>query len=299
MPYPIVPAKRVGLVLCGGGGKGAYQIGCWKALREADISQFAVISGVSVGALNAVLVGMNDFELAKKIWLELSQNQVLFNPGGMRRTKLFKAAGGILAAAYFPFHLSWASSVREAALSLSTFLYLGSNRPLSGLIRKYVSIDKLHQSDAKIFVAYSTEDSYFDPYEPFYNDPEAEARGYGATEPDKDYVPIAKWDWLPHVTEITPSLSCNEIRKTLLRSANLPLVFKQYRLNDRRTTDGGIADNAPIYPAAAEGCDLIFVLYLDHRAKPTPDRIRSVLAKQYFQCEVARRLSQTDARDLY
>ncbi|WP_248892748.1 patatin-like phospholipase family protein [Bacillus methanolicus] len=31
--------KRIGLVLAGGGGKGAYQIGVWKALREFGIEQ--------------------------------------------------------------------------------------------------------------------------------------------------------------------------------------------------------------------------------------------------------------------
>jgi predicted acylesterase/phospholipase RssA len=298
--HRIPTAKKVALVLCGGGGKGAYQIGCWKALREAGIAQFALISGVSVGALNAALIGMNDFELAKKLWSELSPDHVLFNPGGERRVTLFKAATALSAAVTFPFPLGWRSRLRDAALFVSTFGYIGSNRPLSNLIRRYVSGEKLRRTGAKVFVAHSIEDCYFDPYEPFYNQPEAhEAPGFVQTEPDRDYVPVAEWDWLPHVTEITSLLSDSEIRKALLRSALLPPVFKQSRLNDRRITDGGVANNVPIYPAVAEGCDLIFVLYLNHRANPTLNEIQSMLAKQYFQCEVGKRLSRTDARDLY
>lgn len=71
-------------------------------LREAGISQFFVISGVSVGALNAALIGMGDFELAKKLWVDLSPDRVIFNPGGERRITLFKVATAVLAAAYFP-----------------------------------------------------------------------------------------------------------------------------------------------------------------------------------------------------
>ena len=40
-----------GLVLAGGGVRGAYQIGVWKALKELKIKVSAV-SGVSIGAVN-------------------------------------------------------------------------------------------------------------------------------------------------------------------------------------------------------------------------------------------------------
>ena len=43
------------LVLEGGGAKGAYQIGAWKALKEAGVKINAV-AGTSVGALNGALI---------------------------------------------------------------------------------------------------------------------------------------------------------------------------------------------------------------------------------------------------
>ena len=46
--------KTYGLALEGGGAKGAYQIGAWKALREAGI-RFSAVSGTSVGALNGAM----------------------------------------------------------------------------------------------------------------------------------------------------------------------------------------------------------------------------------------------------
>ena len=41
--------KEYGVVLDGGGARGAYQIGAWKALKEAGIRIHAV-AGTSVGA---------------------------------------------------------------------------------------------------------------------------------------------------------------------------------------------------------------------------------------------------------
>ena len=58
--------KEYGLVLEGGGAKGAYQIGAWKALKEAGI-RIKGIAGTSVGALNGALIAMDDFEKAEKI----------------------------------------------------------------------------------------------------------------------------------------------------------------------------------------------------------------------------------------
>ena len=43
-----------GLVFAGGGGKGAYQIGVWRALRRLGLDKrISVVSGTSVGAIIA------------------------------------------------------------------------------------------------------------------------------------------------------------------------------------------------------------------------------------------------------
>lgn len=68
--------KEYGLVLEGGGAKGAYQIGAWKALKEAGV-KIKGISGVSVGALNGALICLDDLEKANKIWENISYSQVM------------------------------------------------------------------------------------------------------------------------------------------------------------------------------------------------------------------------------
>ena len=68
--------KEYGIVLDGGGARGAYQIGAWKALKEAGVKINAV-AGTSVGALNGALICMDDVENAVRIWSELTFSRVM------------------------------------------------------------------------------------------------------------------------------------------------------------------------------------------------------------------------------
>lgn len=68
--------KEYGLVLDGGGARGAYQIGAWKALVEAGV-KINAIAGTSVGALNGALICMGDLEKAEQIWKEITFSRVM------------------------------------------------------------------------------------------------------------------------------------------------------------------------------------------------------------------------------
>lgn len=68
--------KEYGLVLEGGGAKGAYQIGVWRAFLEYGV-KIKGISGVSVGALNGALMCMGDYERAESLWENISYSQVM------------------------------------------------------------------------------------------------------------------------------------------------------------------------------------------------------------------------------
>ncbi|WP_143319406.1 patatin-like phospholipase family protein [Clostridium sp. HBUAS56010] len=68
--------KEYGLVLEGGGAKGAYQIGAWKALKEAGV-KIKGVAGVSVGSLNGALICMDDLERAEEIWKNIDYSKVM------------------------------------------------------------------------------------------------------------------------------------------------------------------------------------------------------------------------------
>jgi len=72
----MIPLDRAyGVVLEGGGAKGAYQVGAWKALRETGVRIRGVV-GSSVGALNGVMMATDDFEGAWDIWSHMRLNRI-------------------------------------------------------------------------------------------------------------------------------------------------------------------------------------------------------------------------------
>lgn len=66
----------LGLVLEGGGAKGAYQMGAWEAFRTLGID-FGAVTGTSVGALNGALYVQGDFEKAYEMWYNLRLEHVI------------------------------------------------------------------------------------------------------------------------------------------------------------------------------------------------------------------------------
>lgn len=73
-----MPQPKVGLVLGGGGGKGAYQVGVYRALVEHGYaSRIQAISGTSIGALNLTVFATNEVDTAVSIWRSLKRRQVL------------------------------------------------------------------------------------------------------------------------------------------------------------------------------------------------------------------------------
>ena len=72
----------LGLALEGGGAKGAYEIGAYRALTELGY-HFDVICGVSIGAINAALLAQGDCEKAAEFW------ETPMTICSLRRTKAF------------------------------------------------------------------------------------------------------------------------------------------------------------------------------------------------------------------
>ena len=69
-----------GLVLGGGGGRGSYEIGVWKALEEyRDVLDIKAVSGSSVGALNAALYACGDLDKATQMWYDITNDRILSN----------------------------------------------------------------------------------------------------------------------------------------------------------------------------------------------------------------------------
>ena len=68
-------SKTYAIALEGGGAKGAYEAGVWKALDEAGV-KYNAVAGTSVGALNGAMMASRDLSTALHLWENVKFSQV-------------------------------------------------------------------------------------------------------------------------------------------------------------------------------------------------------------------------------
>lgn len=68
-------AMKRGLVLAGGGAKGAYEFGCMKVFKASGL-EFHAVAGTSVGALNAALWSTGQMQKGADLWQNLEPSRV-------------------------------------------------------------------------------------------------------------------------------------------------------------------------------------------------------------------------------
>ena len=67
------------LVLAGGGARGSYQVGVWRALAELGWRP-QIITGTSVGSLNGAMFALDLYETARDMWLTIRSQDVIELP---------------------------------------------------------------------------------------------------------------------------------------------------------------------------------------------------------------------------
>lgn len=144
--------REYGIVLEGGGAKGAYQVGAWRALREAGV-KIRGAAGTSVGALNGALICMDDFQKAEHIWENISYSRVMdVDDQLMDQLKKFSIR-----------NLSSLTSLNVGELISGAKRLLKDGgfdiAPLKGLIDDVVDEEKIRSSDRELYVVtYSLSD---------------------------------------------------------------------------------------------------------------------------------------------
>ena len=142
--------KEYGLVLAGGGTKGAYEVGIWKALKEIGLNITAVV-GTSIGALNGALFLQDDLESVVKMYENIKIDNIM-NVNGINADKNIFDLANI-------FNLA-ADYTKQRGID---------NTPLREMIRKYVDMDKLYNSKIDFgLVTYSVKNKA--PLQVFKND---------------------------------------------------------------------------------------------------------------------------------
>mgnify|MGYP002679773564 FL=1 len=67
------------LVLAGGGARGSYQVGVWRALTELGWRP-QIITGTSVGSLNGAMFALDLYETARDMWMTIRSQDVMELP---------------------------------------------------------------------------------------------------------------------------------------------------------------------------------------------------------------------------
>ena len=146
---------KIGLVLAGGGGKGAYELGVWKALDELKLTKYiTVFSGTSIGAFNSVLFAMNDMKKADELWEEVTMDKL----GPISKSELIKRGIGLyiggknlqLAKKFLNYKLEHGAIANDGAIEVVE-KYLDFNKIKENNKICYAACTKLSDFSAKYF----------------------------------------------------------------------------------------------------------------------------------------------------
>lgn len=222
----------IGLVLTGGGGKGAYQIGIWKALTQLGIDKkITAVSGVSVGALNAVLFMNGDYQLAQNIWNGISSDNILtFNGTNLLlgQTKLTINTNDLnYLMTKINEHSLLASKDILSWPNITTGIF--SKKGLLDILNQNICLNKI--SNSKIFGA----------------------------------INCTLMPWVLPKYFVINNLEASKIQSIVLASAAFPIAFGFENIDGYSYIDGGLTDNIPVTPLYKHGYKTILVVHLNQK----------------------------------
>ena len=143
--------EKYGLVLAGGGGKGAYQLGAWKAMRELGI-EFSVVAGVSVGSINGAFIVSDCFDEAVEFWQSASVDR------GVNITQELKDPEKLFSFKNFP--ALFKEIIKNGGIDAS---------PTGDFLREYIDEERVRKSEVDFgMVTFML--SEFSPLEIFIKD---------------------------------------------------------------------------------------------------------------------------------
>lgn len=227
-----------GLVLGGGGGRGSYEIGVWKALEEyRDVIDIRAVSGSSVGALNAALYACGDLDNATKMWYDITSDRILSNKDidEDNRNKWFESIKEKLKTIDNPL-------IQSAIECIGLDAVAKGMRIKDGFFSREGLMDILENSPVLKGVAESSMSCY-------------------ATCLNVEGKPT------PERFQLS-GMDPDEIERILLASSAIPVIFPMETIDQTKYYDGGFflgGDNVPIQPLYDEGYRKFVVVHLDER----------------------------------
>lgn len=246
-----LPASaKVGLVLTGGGAKGAYQVGALRYLAEQGF-QPDMIAGTSIGALNGAIIASYPGQLRagvaklEQIWHDLGRANILsVNPNW---PSIFVSYGIQSALSEFG---GWLNTFLKISGILPKCRSFFDPRPIEDLVRYHVDYARLKQGTEFWITVFPTlqipiPGLHYDLLWLLID----QCRVWTGT----------KADWLRAQDVDNPESLLN----LLLASAAIPLAFPERQVNGQMYVDGALQDNVPLGALAQRGCTHAIIIHLE------------------------------------
>ncbi len=257
--------SKVGLVLSGGGAKGAYQVGVLRYMAEAGMKVDAV-AGASIGALNgAIVANAKDLTEASNHLSELWQLLADDSPLKMNKLAVVPYLGFLLlmgSRRFSPMMLTAMAAMNQLkkiplpeeiqpfAEVFKVNRGMFEHSPVRNLIERYTSPESLQNGLPLYISAYESDDLLTDLSKTF-----AAAVGISETKASDFF----------HVQ----SFPFEKQQDVIMASAALPFLFAAQKINGKFYSDGGIGGwtksqgNTPITPLIEQAkCSHVIVTHL-------------------------------------
>ena len=242
---------RVGLVLSGGGARGAYEAGVLLHLFEEVVPklppgfEFEVVSGTSVGAIHAAYVAAS-----------------AHLPPSQRGTLLADTWREMLVKDVVRIGVADLVGVPLRALGVTRFARSGSGdktevigglldvSPLERLVNERIPWANLRENLAlgRVLCISCTEVQ----------------TGRDTVFLDGPLADPGPWSFDPNARAIVSEITAAHVRA----SAAIPFLFPAVRIGQRFYVDGGLRMNTPLSPPLRHGCDRVLVIALKHLRPP-------------------------------
>ena len=242
---PAARQRKTGLVLSGGGMRGAYEVGVVQGIAEVMASKtrgplFDVYAGTSVGAINAAFFAANSDEPGH---------------GAARLAKLWQGLKLADHAKVRPFGL-WSGGLKRRLERFTSAEPLGASlldtRALEVVIRRAVQWERLHRNirsgrvHALMIAALQV--------------------ASGRTTIFAEHAPGVQLQAASDERRITTE--CRITADHVLASAAIPLLFAMRKVGEHYYCDGGLRFNTPIAPAIRAGAERLVVISVRYMRSP-------------------------------
>ena len=301
---------RVGVVLAGGGGKGAYQAGVLSALDSVKGLEVVAVSGASIGALNAAAYSSKGARATIDLWRSLTPGSVLkVSAKSLRILPALAVIAAMYISELVTYNLPWALLIARYGLrhrwATDVLKFTALPWTFGRLIGVWLRIDaEILRHQAAVLSSFSLSPTHgveeliddrllagWAPRIPTYCAIADYRRTFNPDSPFFHQFYIYGWyselsalscgivGFVPRYIDLAASHMAS-VKDSLLRSSALPFVFPSVgRKGAYYSVDGGVLDNAPIVPLINLGLDGILVVLLKSRGRAAVDPER--LAAEY------------------